>query len=142
MEQNPRNKMKISKLDQELLNSARGASVQAYAKYSKIRVGAAIRTLKGNVFAGCNVENASLGLTQCAERNAIAAAVLAEGPGVRLAAVACVSSLAGPFSPCGACRQVIAEFSDAKTVIFFAGADGELVRETMIALLPQAFGLG
>lgn len=134
--------MKISKLDQELLNSARDASVQAYAKYSKIRVGAAVRTRNGSIFSGCNVENASHGLTQCAERNAIAAAVLAEGPGIRLAAVACVSSIAGPFSPCGACRQVMAEFSDAETVAFFAGADGELVRERMSALLPQAFGLG
>lgn len=116
--------------------------MQAYARYSKVRVGAAVRTQSGKVFTGCNVENASYGLTQCAERNAIASAVLAEGPGLKLVAVACVSSVAGPFSPCGACRQVMAEFSDGETMVFFAGEGGELVGEAMGALLPRAFGLG
>jgi homotetrameric cytidine deaminase len=82
----------------------------AYAPFSNFRVGAAILTTKGQVFAGCNVENSSYGLTNCAERTAIFSAVAKAGPQLEIVAVAVVNDQGEPCSPCGACRQVIYEF--------------------------------
>src|SRR5579862_6343991 len=104
-------KMAISEHKEELLNLARAAQANAYAPYSKFRVGAAVLLENGDVFTGCNVENASYGLTNCAERSAIFAAVSKLGGGnVKIRAVAVVNDHDVPCSPCGACRQVIAEF--------------------------------
>ncbi|HTU70495.1 MAG TPA: cytidine deaminase [Candidatus Baltobacteraceae bacterium] len=119
-----------------LLSAAREVRERAYAPYSKFRVGAALDTGDGAVFLGCNVENASYGLSICAERAAVASAVTA---GFRnFTAIA----IAGPdgvlTSPCGACRQVLAEFNPAMTVIFTA-PDGP-VAATLEELLPHSFG--
>jgi cytidine deaminase len=102
-------------------------------------VGAALLTAKGQVFTGGNVENASYGLTLCAERAAVAVAVAAEGPGMKIKALAVVSDQIGPFAPCGACRQVILEFGPEALVIF-PGEDG-LTQVPISELLPHAFRL-
>jgi cytidine deaminase len=124
--------------DQALFAIAREAAASAYAPYSRFRVGAAVRTLAGGVFRGCNVENASYGLTVCAERSAVFAAVAAEGPGMRLDAVA-VFADARSVPPCGACRQVIAEFGPRSRVIFRSG--GDLLVARADELLPGRFEL-
>jgi cytidine deaminase len=120
---------------QRLLETARRAQANAYAPYSRFPVGAAVLAADGSVFAGCNVENSSFGLTVCAERNAVAAAVVA---GARPVAVAVVAN--GPdIVPCGACRQVLAEF-DPELPLVLAGSDGAHPTITSLAaLLPAAF---
>ncbi len=123
----------------KLIDAAREALGRAYAPYSRIKVGAAVLTEQGQVFGGANVENASYGLSLCAERAAIAAAVAGEGPGMRLRAIAVVSDQAGAFAPCGACRQVIQEFGPGALVIF-QGEEG-LLTAPIAELLPQAFRL-
>lgn len=107
----------------------------AYAPYSNFKVGAALLARSGKVFAGCNVENASYGLTICPERAAIAIAVAAgQNEFVALAVVA----ESEPVAPCGACRQVLAEFGDA-ILIRSRGGEGEL--DWLLSdLLPQPFG--
>ena len=112
---------------------------RAHAPYSKFTVGAAVLDERGRVHVGCNVENASYGLTVCAERHAVAAAVAAGARRVRAVAVA--SGATPPALPCGACRQVIAELGDAGTEILIAGAQGATERTTLGALLPRAFDL-
>src|SRR6202789_4583662 len=95
------------------------AAEQAYAPYSRFRVGAALLLEDGAVVTGCNVENCSYRLTSCAEQGAIARAVAERGPGIRVRAVA-VANLNGAASmPCGACRQTILEFSTPETWIFY-----------------------
>ncbi|MBI4643770.1 MAG: cytidine deaminase [Deltaproteobacteria bacterium] len=123
-----------------LLAKAREAVSRAYAPYSHFRVGAAVLTEKGDIFTGVNVENASYGLTVCAERAAIFTAVAQEGPEMRLKALAVVSDHPGPSSPCGACRQVIWEFGP-EAIIIFPGKDG-LEEVSITRLLPGAFSLG
>ena len=129
---------------QRLLRLARKAMKNAYAPYSKFRVGAAILTAKGKVFLGCNVENASYGMTNCAERTAIFAAVAERGPGLEVVAVAVVNDHGVPCSPCGACRQVIYEFGP-EAVIYFQGKRGQGKKgqkESLITeLLPEGFRL-
>jgi len=120
-------------------DAARGALARAYAPYSGIKVGAAVLTAKGQVYGGGNVENASYGLTLCAERAAIAGAVAGEGPDMRIKALVVVSDQPGPFAPCGACRQVIFEFGPEALVIF-QGEDG-LTQAPIMELLPHAFRL-
>src|SRR5437868_8052119 len=105
----------------QLLRSARTAMKNAYAPYSKFRVGAALLTTTGKVFVGCNVENASYGMTNCAERTAIFSAIANIGPKMQIRALAVVNDQGIPCSPCGACRQVINEFGPQATVVF-AGA--------------------
>lgn len=122
-----------------LVDAARETLGRAYAPYSGIKVGAAVLTEKGQVFVGANVENASYGLGLCAERVAIGTAVAAEGPGMQIRAIAVVSDQSGPFSPCGACRQVINEHGPQALVIF-PGADG-LIEAPITELLPHAFRL-
>lgn len=96
-------------------------------------------TARGGIYTGCNVENASYGLTNCAERSAIFSAVAAEGAGMRLRAVAVVNRAKAPCSPCGACRQVIHEFGP-RAVVLYQGQDG--VEESSTAeLLPAGFEL-
>lgn len=122
-----------------LLAAARGMLGRAYAPYSKFHVGAALLTESGAIYTGCNVENASYGLTICAERAAICAAVAGEGPGMRLRALAVLNGNSAPCSPCGACRQVIFEFGP-EAVVIYQGPDA-LAETTAAALLPAGFSL-
>jgi cytidine deaminase len=123
-----------------LLELARAAQNNAYAPYSKFRVGAAVLLENGEVFTGCNVENASYGLTNCAERSAVFTAVSSlGGANVKIRAVAVVNDQDLPCSPCGACRQVIAEFGPA-AVIWYQGPQG-IQESTMALLLPDGFRL-
>src|SRR3984893_5886289 len=122
-----------------LLQSARKAMKNAYAPYSKFRVGAAILTASGEIFVGCNVENASYGMTNCAERTAIFSAVAQLGPKIEIRAVAVSTEQKVACSPCGACRQVIYEFGPDAT-IFFQGAAGPK-QAHITKLLPEGFPL-
>lgn len=122
-----------------LLRAARSAMKKAYAPYSKFRVGSAILTRTGKIFSGCNVENASYGMTNCAERTAIFAAVAELGPKLEVTAVAVVNDHGVPCSPCGACRQVIYEFGP-EAIIFFQGAEGDK-QAHITELLPEGFRL-
>ena len=109
----------------------------AHAPYSKFRVGAAILLTNGKIFSGCNVENASYGMSNCAERTAIFTAVAELGPRIEIQAVALTNDRGVACSPCGACRQVIYEFGPDATV-FFQGPDGS--KEAHIKeLLPEGF---
>jgi cytidine deaminase len=123
----------------DLIAAARQAAGQAYCPYSRFRVGAAVLTDRGEIFSGCNVENASYGLTICAERNAIFQAVARSKAPVVIRAVVVFTPTAEPTSPCGACRQVINEFGpDARVV---SVCDGAAVIENLLSeLLPGAFG--
>lgn len=118
----------------ELIEQASAAREAAYVPYSHFAVGAALLTRSGQVYTGCNVENASYGLTVCAERVAIWKAV-SEGE-TEYEAIAVVTDIAG--SPCGACRQVMAEFAPHMLVII-ADLDGTRKLMTMDELLPAAF---
>jgi cytidine deaminase len=120
----------------ELVNAACEARATAYVPYSGFPVGAAVLTAEGTVVAGCNVENASYGLTVCAERVAVFRAV-AEG-GREFRALAVASS--GGAAPCGACRQVLAEFSGDLIVLLVDADAPDRVRKTSLAeLLPDRF---
>ncbi len=120
---------------ERLVEAARRAQAMAYAPYSRFPVGAAVLAEDGRVFPGCNVENSSFGLTVCAERNAVAAAVVA---GARPTAVAVVAN-GKAVAPCGACRQVLAEFAAAMPVILATSAGGDRQVTSLDALLPEAF---
>jgi cytidine deaminase len=121
-----------------LMEQARQAALHAYAPYSHFRVGAAVRDANGTVYMGCNVENASYGLTVCAERNAIFTAIGAGAPRPFAGlAVACIDADDGGCSPCGACRQVIWEHLDSAA---FVDVDG-FGRFTPSELLPHGFKL-
>ena len=122
-----------------LIHAARQAMKRAYAPYSHFKVGAAILTRKGEVFLGCNVENASYGVTNCAERTAIFAAVAKSGPKLDIRAVAVVNDQDVPCSPCGACRQVIYEFGPAATIFFKSSSGWKASHIT--ELLPEGFRL-
>jgi len=119
----------------KLLAAARAVRLRAHAPYSKFRVGAAVLDERGRVHAGCNVENASYGLTVCAERNAVAAAVAAGAKRIRAVAVVTRDG----SSPCGACRQVLAEFGEPATEVLLASAAGKPITHTLGALLPHAY---
>ena len=120
-----------------LFAAARAAREHAHSPYSGLQVGAALLDEAGGIHAGCNVENASSGLTTCAERVALGRAV---SEGVRaFRAVAIVSSAAGPLPPCGACRQVLHELAPHLWVLS-EGEPGTRVAWRLDALLPAAFG--
>jgi len=122
-----------------LEKAARAAATTSYSPYSKFRVGAAVLTGSGRVFSGCNVENASFGLCNCAERTAIFSAAAAGERRIR--AVVVYTPTAAPTMPCGACRQVINEFGPDARVI--SVCDSTARRETTLPeLLPGAFGPG
>jgi cytidine deaminase len=120
-----------------LIKEAIEARKQAYVPYSKFQVGAALLTKDGKIYHGCNIENASFGLTNCAERTAIFKAV-SEGL-YEFEAIAVVGDTDGPISPCGACRQVIAEFAAPDTKIFLANLNGKIQETTIQELLPGFF---
>lgn len=124
--------------DEALLEAARAAALGAYAPYSRFRVGAAVRA-DGRIRAGCNVENASFGLTVCAERVAIFAAIAAGARRIEALAVACIDADGhGPASglmPCGACRQVMAEFGDPDVPVLVDRVGAFRLAE----LLPRPF---
>src|SRR5580692_11313253 len=122
-----------------LLRSAKKVMKNAYAPYSKFRVGAAILLSNGKIFSGCNVENASYGMTNCAERTAIFSAIAQCGPKIEIGAVTVVNDQRVPISPCGACRQVIYEFGPYAT-IFFQSAQGPK-QAHITELLPEGFRL-
>jgi cytidine deaminase len=119
----------------DLVARARDAMRNAWAPYSEFRVGAAIEAADGRVFVGCNVESASYGLTICAERMALGAAVAAGARSLRRVVV--TTEVDPPAAPCGACRQLLAEFGLNLEVIA-AGPTSER-RWTLAALLPDAF---
>jgi cytidine deaminase len=122
--------------DTRLYDQAREASANAHAPYSRFPVGAALRLRGGDVITGVNVENGSYGLTSCAERNAIFTAV---GAGRRDFEAIAVHADAASAPPCGACRQVLAEFAPELRVIW--RRDGELVATPLSQLLPDRFVL-
>ncbi|MBL8860859.1 MAG: cytidine deaminase [Planctomycetes bacterium] len=125
--------------DDALVAAAIGALRHAYSPYSKIQVGAALQASDGRVFTGCNVENASFGMTWCAERTAIVKAV---SEGTReFVTLVIATNLPRAIMPCGACRQVLHEFApDLRIVV--VGADGQRYATILSDILPEAFGPG
>ena len=132
-------KKPVAGVREKLEHAASIAMKNAHAPYSNFHVGAAILLSNGKIFSGCNVENASYGMTNCAERTAIFSAVAELGPKIEIEAVAVTNDKGVPCSPCGACRQVIYEFGPEAT-IYFQGASGP--KHAHIAeLLPEGFRL-
>ena len=131
--------LKVQTFQTRLTKVAKSAMKNAYAPYSGFRVGAAILTAEGKVFAGCNVENASYGMTNCAERTAIFSAIAQRGPSLDIKAVAVTNSKGVACSPCGACRQVIYEFGP-DAIVFYQGKNGP-AQSHITALLPEGFRL-
>jgi cytidine deaminase len=133
-------KTTISSDARKKLEQAAGKVMKnAHAPYSHFRVGAAILLTNGKIFSGCNVENASYGMTNCAERTAIFSAVAQCGPKIKILAVAVTNDQGVACSPCGACRQVIYEFGPHAS-IFFQGSSGPK-QAHITELLPEGFRL-
>ena len=122
----------------ELFAAAASARANAYAPYSKFEVGAAVYVEGDQIASGCNVENASYGLSVCAERNAIACAISRYGRR-RLLALAIVTDTPEPSPPCGVCRQVMAEFAKPDLPVRCRNVEGKERRFTLGRLLPHAF---
>ena len=122
---------------EQLIQEAKEARKHAYAPFSQFAVGAAVRTGSQKIYRGCNIENASFGLSNCAERTAIFKAV-SEGDR-KIEAIAVVADTEGPVFPCGACRQVLSEFCDQDTKIYLANLHGNIEEWTIAKLLPGAF---
>lgn len=125
----------------DLLALARSARAMAYAPYSRFLVGAVVQTRDGRQFSGCNVENASYGLCLCAERTALFSAVAAGCRPGDFAALAVIADTPDPVSPCGACRQVMAELCDADMPVLLANLGGVTQQTSVAALLPGSFKL-
>ena len=119
----------------DLFAQARKAADFAYAPYSKFRVGTAILADDGTVITGCNVENRSFGLTNCAERTAVFKAVSMGHRSFKAVAVSTPDSVA-PVGPCGACRQVLSEFMDPSSPVIFGGSGSDKVETTLGVLYP------
>jgi cytidine deaminase len=124
----------------DLTQRAREVSLRAYTPYSKFPVGAAVLTTDGTIYAGANVENASYGLSMCAERNAIFRAIADGAKAIRAVAVYTPTRATTP--PCGACRQVMAEFGADVLVICCSDDPSAEQRYQLADLLPEAFGPG
>jgi cytidine deaminase len=120
-----------------LMDAARAVRDNAYAPYSRFKVGAALRTVDGAVYTGCNVENAAYPEGTCAEAGAIAA-MCAAGDRI-IAEVAVIADCPVPVPPCGGCRQKIAEFAAPDVVVTLGTMDGATLRMTVAELLPGAF---
>jgi cytidine deaminase len=133
----------VTEAQQQLLvAAAQKASERAYAPFSNFFVGAAILTADDKIYTGCNVENSSYGLTNCAERTAIFTAIAETGQGRKLdlKAVAVVNRDGVPCAPCGACRQVIFEFGP-KAAVIYRDAQGKIAQTMITELLPEGFRL-
>ena len=126
---------------EHLLALARSARDRAYAPYSRFQVGAALLTHDGRQFSGCNVENAAYGLCHCAERTALCSAIAAGCQPGDFAALAVIADTPAPVSPCGACRQVLAELCDEAMPVLLANLRGDVQQTTVAALLPGSFKL-
>lgn len=123
----------------ELILKAIEARENAYVPYSKFSVGAAVLTTNGEVYLGCNIENASYGLCMCAERNALYNAYCHGVTQDDIEALAIVADTELPVSPCGACRQVINELFPKNAPIYLANLSGDVKETTIEELLPYAF---
>jgi len=121
----------------ELMDAAVKARERAYVPYSKFKVGAALLDRQGRVFSGCNIENAAYSPSNCAERTAIFKAI-SEGS-TKFSAIAVVAGSPDVVTPCGVCRQVMAEFFDPDTVVYLGNLAGKIVETTLEKLLPDAF---
>ncbi|NPV71280.1 MAG: cytidine deaminase [Firmicutes bacterium] len=128
----------LSESERLLLEAAFLARERAYAPYSGFKVGAAVMCSEGRLASGCNIENASYGLTVCAERVAVFSAVSSGCASIEVIAV--VADCPEPVTPCGACRQVLAEFAP-KAVVLMANLEGRVAVSTVDSLLPGAFSL-
>jgi cytidine deaminase len=127
--------------DQALIDAATKAADNAHAPYSHFAVGAAVRTKAGGLYVGCNVENVSYPVGVCAERNAIAAAVSAEGRSMKIVSMAVVARNDGkesPCSPCGACRQALREFGN-NIAVFYRWPGLKYKCSSSAELLPDSF---
>jgi cytidine deaminase len=125
----------------DLLILARQAREQAYAPYSHFHVGAALLTRDGRRFGGCNVENAAYGLCNCAERTALFSAIAAGCQPGDFVALAVIADAPQPASPCGACRQVMAELCDQSMPVLLSNLGGSTRKTTVGELLPDSFKL-
>ncbi|MEA3114207.1 MAG: cytidine deaminase [Caballeronia sp.] len=125
----------------ELLERAKNARERAYAPYSRFKDGAALLAKDGAVFDGCNVENASYGLCNCAERTAFFSAIAAGYTRDQFAALAVIGDTDGPIAPCGACRQVIIELGGPELTIRLGNLNGAIRDTTAREQLPDAFYL-
>jgi len=121
----------------QLIDEAKKARELAYVPYSKFKVGAALLTKDGNVYRGCNIENAAYSMCNCAERTALFKAY-SEGA-TEFAALAVIADTPRPVSPCGACRQVIAELCPGDMKVILANLNGDVKIVTVDELLPEAF---
>ncbi|MEM7522525.1 MAG: cytidine deaminase [Pseudomonadota bacterium] len=126
-------------MSSDLIAAAAAAAGRAYAPYSRFQVGAALRSASGAIFSGCNIENAAYPQGWCAEPSALSAMIMAgEAEVVEI----CIwADSAAPCTPCGGCRQKLAEFGSADTIVISAGPTGERRRWTLGGLLPEAFSL-
>jgi cytidine deaminase len=124
-----------------LIRAARAARESAYAPYSNFRVGAALLTKDARVFSGCNVENASYGLSNCAERTVLYSAIAAGYRPGHFTHLVVIADTDGPVSPCGACRQVMMELGGAQLIVVQTNLHGAVTRATAAKLLPDAFAL-
>ena len=122
----------------ELARLAQAAAQQSYSPYSGFKVGAALRLANGEIVTGTNVENVSYGLTICAERAALATAIARFGPATRITAVAIANLNNAASPPCGACRQVLAEFIEPGAPVAFPAAEGMRIM-TFSEIMPLAF---
>lgn len=127
----------VSRALEDLLERARAAAQNSYSPYSGFKVGAALRLSNGEIVSGTNVENVSYGATICAERSALVEAVSRFGPMIRVEAVAVANLNAAASPPCGACRQMLAEFTDAAAQVAFPVSDGICVMR-FAELMPLA----
>ena len=131
----------MAKLDsaiETLFEHAKAVARNSYSPYSRFKVGAAIRLVSGEIVTGTNVENVSYGLTMCAERSALVRAVSEFGPGIRIAAIAVANLNDAASPPCGACRQMLAEFAMPDAPVAFPSADGLRVM-AFSEVLPLGF---
>jgi cytidine deaminase len=124
-----------------LLEHARRARELAYAPYSRFQVGAALQTSDGRVFPGCNVENAAYGLCNCAERTALFSAIAAGCKPGDFSAIAVIADTPEPVTPCGSCRQVLAELCASDMPVLLANVAGVTRQTTVESLLPDGFRL-
>jgi cytidine deaminase len=125
-------------LQDKLISLAKLAQEKAYVPYSNFPVGAAVLSDDGDIFTGCNIENVSYGLVNCGERTAVFKMMSEKGPKAKIKALAVSTQTDMPCTPCGACRQVIQEFSTPETVIIYKGPHG-YTTVSMAELLPGAF---